>query len=90
MVKLSSLLLESKKNKSEKKQTTKVSEKEARWVYDYFDYDFDFKEFLMGMNVEMEHQDLTGGSLVQTGMIAAAHLREVPNYYTLLKRYVEK
>ena len=46
-------------------------------------------EFYMGMNVELEHQDVTDGSLVKTAMVAAAHLREIPNYYTLLKKYVE-
>ncbi len=44
----------------------------------------------MGMNVEMEHQDVTNGNVVKTAKIAAAHLTEKPNYYTLLKKYVEK
>jgi hypothetical protein len=42
------------------------------------------------MNVELEHQDVTDGSLVKTAMIAAAHLRENPKYYSLLKKYVEQ
>jgi hypothetical protein len=37
----------------------------------------------------MEHQDLTGGDLMKTAKIAAAHLKEVPDYYTKLKKYVE-
>ncbi len=53
-------------------------------------YTFDPKEFHMGMNVEMEHKDVTNGNVVMTAKIAAAHLTENPKYYTLLKKYVEK
>jgi hypothetical protein len=53
-------------------------------------YTFDPNEFHMGMNVEMEHRDVTNGNVVKTAKIAAAHLREVPSYYTRLKKYVEK
>ena len=66
-----------------------ISKQEAKRIYDYMKYDFDFSEFYLGMNVELEHQDVTDGSLVKTAMIAAAHLRENPKYYTLLKKYVE-
>jgi hypothetical protein len=38
----------------------------------------------------MEHKDVTNGNVVKTAKIAAAHLTEKPNYYTLLKKYVEK
>jgi hypothetical protein len=38
------------------------------------------------IKVEMEHKDVTGGDLEKTARIAAAHLRELPNYYTLLKK----
>jgi hypothetical protein len=69
---------------------SKVSETEARRIYIHMHYTFDFDEFLMGMNVEMEHKDVTNGDLVLTAKIAAAHLKENPEYYTLLKRYVEK
>jgi hypothetical protein len=53
-------------------------------------YKFNPEEFHMGMNVEMEHQDVTNGNVVKTAKIAAAHLTENPKYYTLLKKYVEK
>jgi hypothetical protein len=69
---------------------TYVSREEAKRVYDNMQYTFNFEQFYMGMNVELEHQDVTEGSLGKTAMIAAAHLREIPNYYTLLKKYVEK
>ncbi len=53
-------------------------------------YTFNPNEFHIGMNVEMEHQDVTNGNVVKTAKIAAAHLTEKPNYYTLLKKYIEK
>lgn len=68
----------------------KFTEKEIRDVYDSLGYTFDFNEFKQGIVVELEHTDVTGGDLELTAKIAAAHLKEVPNYYTLLKKYVEK
>jgi hypothetical protein len=49
----------------------------------------DKKEFEMGMKVELEHEDITGGDLVMTGKIALAHLKEIPDYYTRLKQMEE-
>ena len=55
------------------------------------DIDFseiDDHEFLMGLNVELEHgkidleTDVTGDDDVLTAKIALAHLREFPDYYT--------
>ena len=69
---------------------TYIGKKEAMRIYKNMGYDFNPAEFYTGMNVELEHQDVTDGSLVKTAMIAAAHLRENPNYYTLLKKYIEK
>lgn len=39
-----------------------------------------------GMNVELEHRDVTRGSATKTAKIAAAHLRERCDYYKRLKR----
>ena len=50
---------------------------------------YDFGEFTRGMNVELEHRDVTRGDLTLTGMIAKAHLDEVSDYYTRLEKYVE-
>jgi hypothetical protein len=69
---------------------TYIGKEEAMRIYKNMGYDFNPAEFYTGMNVELEHQDVTDGSLVKTAMIAAAHLRENPNYYTLLKKYIEK
>jgi len=92
MIRLCDLLRE----ETQKKETpyvsgdTYVGTEEAKRIYNQMEYDFNFEEFYKGINVELEHQDVTEGSLVKTAMIAAAHLRENPNYYTLLLKYIEK
>jgi len=43
------------------------------------------EQFHMGMNVELEHRDITRGNLLLTAKIVIAHLKEVPDYYTQLK-----
>jgi hypothetical protein len=68
----------------------KVSRKISDAILKKMKYKFNPEEFHMGMNVEMEHKDVTNGNVVKTAKIAAAHLTEKPNYYTLLQRYVEK
>ncbi len=92
MIRLRDLL----KEETPKKETpymsgdTYIGKEDAIRVYKNMGYDFDPAEFYTGMNVELEHQDVTDGSLVKTAMIAAAHLRENPKYYSLLKKYVEQ
>jgi len=44
------------------------------------------KQFTMGLNVELEHKDVTKGNPYTTGRIALAHLNEKADYYTLLKK----
>lgn len=39
-----------------------------------------------GMNVEIEHRDVTHGSATTTAKIAAAHLREHCDYYKRLRK----
>ena len=53
-------------------------------------YNFSPTEFFLGMNTELEHQDVTHGNVVKTAKIAAAHLKENPKYYSLLLKHVEK
>jgi hypothetical protein len=67
----------------------KVSRKVSDAILKKMKYTFNPEEFHMGMNVEMEHQDVTKGNVVMTAKIAAAHLKENPKYYTLLKKHVE-
>ena len=53
---------------------------------------FDVEQFRMGIDVELEHgshdpqTDETGSDPVVTGKIALAHLKELPDYYTRLKK----
>jgi len=44
------------------------------------------EEWTRAMQVEMEHANVTGGSLLTTGRIALAHLLEFPDYYRRLAR----
>lgn len=68
----------------------KISRKTSDAILQKMKYPFSPEEFHTGMNIEMEHQDVTKGNIVKTAKIAAAHLKENPKYYTLLKKYVEK
>ncbi len=45
---------------------------------------FSEEEFARGVQVEMEHQDVTRGDPAMTGKIAWAHLKEMPDYYQKL------
>jgi len=46
----------------------------------------DLEQFRIGLEVELGHKNVTGGDLKLTGMIALAHLEEIPDYYTRLRR----
>ena len=92
MIRLTHLIYEvgaSKKETPYISGDTYIGKEEVMRVYKNMGYDFDPNEFYMGMNVELEHQDVTDGSLVKTAMIAAAHLREIPDYYTRLDKMEE-
>lgn len=53
---------------------------------------FDIEQFLIGMNIELEHgkrdyvTNVTNDDMILTGKIALAHLNEFPDYYTRLKK----
>lgn len=68
---------------------------EAREIGDHLGIDFtkyDLAEFRRGLAVEMEHgkripeTNITNDNEYQTGKIAWAHLREIPDYYTRLDK----
>jgi len=66
-----------------------ITFKEARRVGDKLGIDWkevSIKEFRMGLNVEMEHADVTKWDPIKTGQIALAHLEELPDYYTRLRK----
>lgn len=52
----------------------------------------DFEQFMMGLEVELEHgsadprANVTNNDPILTGKIAWAHLNELPDYYTRLKK----
>lgn len=50
---------------------------------------YNLSQFKRGFTVEHEHKDVTKGDPIKTAKIVIAHLKEVPNYYTKLKK-VEK
>lgn len=52
----------------------------------------DLEQFRIGLEVELEHgthdlaTNVTNDNFEMTGKIAWAHLKEIPDYYTRLKR----
>lgn len=73
----------------------KFSREEARKIGDQLGIDWakvDFEEFVMGLEVELEHgssdprTNVTNNDPILTGKIAWAHLNELPDYYTRLKK----
>lgn len=53
---------------------------------------FDVNQFMIGMNVELEHgthdevTNVTNDDSIMTGKIALAHLNEFPDYYDRLEK----
>ena len=71
------------------------SKEEARKIGDDLGIDWsriDFEQFRMGLEVELEHgsadprTNVTNNDPIMTGKIAWAHLNELPDYYTRLKK----
>lgn len=71
---------------------------EARKIGDALRIDwsrYDLEQFRMGLGVELEHgahdpeTNVTGDDPIQTGKIAWAHLKELPDYYTRLRQMEE-
>lgn len=71
------------------------SEEEARRIGSQLGIDWskiDFEQFKMGLEVELEHgkvdskTNVTNDDPILTGKIAWAHLNELPDYYTRLKK----
>lgn len=67
------------------------TEEEAKKVakllkLDMSDEQFSLQDFCEGLNVELEHSNVTKKHARATGKIALAHLRERPDYYKKLKK----
>lgn len=68
---------------------------EAKWIGEQIGIDwnkYDIGQFKMGLEVELEHgivnpvTNVTNDDLTMTAKIALAHLNEIPDYYTRLKK----
>ena len=79
-------------------QNRKFSLREARRVKAILDPrdKHDLHEFHVGLNIELEHHNITCGDPLETGRIALVHMDEVhvakrspANYYPLLVTLVE-
>lgn len=75
------------------------SKVEARKIGDELGIDWskiDFEQFRMGLEVELEHgttdprTNVTDNDPILTAKIAWAHLNELPDYYTRLKKLEEE
>lgn len=75
------------------------TEEEARNIGETIGVDWNavsIDEFRMGLAVELEHgthdsqTDVTNDDMAMTGKIALAHLKELPDYYTRLKKMEEE
>jgi len=51
---------------------------------------YNLAQFKAGLKVEHEHVDITKGDPVKTAKIVLAHLNELPDYYTKLKKVEKK
>ncbi len=76
-----------------------VTPEEAKQVGDNIGINwqvYDLEQFRMGLEVESEHgshdpqTNVTHDDMDITGKIAWAHLKEIPDYYTRLKRMEEE
>lgn len=72
-----------------KKFTTSDAARAAKSLGVRFTH-FTAADLARGMNIELEHRDVTHGAMIPTAKIALAHLRERPDYYKRLEKYVEK
>lgn len=76
-----------KKRRIPKRFTIKTARKVARMLnLNFKKKRYHIKDLLKGMNVELEHKDVTKGCPVLSAKIALAHLREHYNYYKLLEK----
>ena len=71
----------------------KITKSQALRLGKKFDINFDivpFDEFLIGLNIEQEHKNITKNKLETTALIAIAHLEEDPRYYHYLEMLEDK
>lgn len=83
-------------NQKKNNSKTRISKSIAKEIGDKIGIDWSkvsLDQFKMGLEVELEHgtklgskTNVTNDDLVKTGKIALAHLLELPNYYSKLKK----
>lgn len=49
-------------------------------------YAGDLEQLKQGIKIEFEHKDIIGDDVEKSAKIAIAHLKEIPDYYTKLKK----
>lgn len=67
----------------------KITKEQAKILANFFKINLKktpFKEYLEGLNIELEHSDVIHGDMYTLGLIVNAHLREHPRYYYYLKK----
>lgn len=70
-----------------KLKSGKITDSQAREIGNKLGINFkkyDINEFKTGLQVELEHSDITHKDGIMTGKIAYAHLREEKDYYKKL------
>lgn len=85
-----------KDTKSKPFTTADAREVAQKLKIDFSKEKFDLSQFLIGMNVELEHgrrfekTNVTNDDPILTGKIALAHLMEFPDYYKRLTKLEEE
>lgn len=67
----------------------KVTQVKAKQLGKYFKVDYrltPFREFWIGLNIEMEHQNVIKHNFHTLARIVLAHLEENPRYYYFLQK----
>jgi hypothetical protein len=67
----------------------KITKQQAKKIGDKYKINFDIvplNEFLNGLNIELEHENITNNDIKMTVKIALAHLEEDPRYYYYLEK----
>lgn len=75
-----------------KSMTDLFDREDAHWIGETMGLsweDIDKGEFVMGLNEELEHIDITNGDPIKTAKIVLAHLNEDKNYYSKLKEVMK-
>ena len=85
-----------KETQSKMFTTSEAKEIAKKLGIDFSKEKFDLSQFLIGLNVELEHgrrfekTNVTNDNPILTGKIALAHLMEFPDYYTRLTKLEEE